>query len=98
MILFQCDWCDVYDKEKGAKVDEYGFVSVNLKKLLKPDEPFVLANQASQVFFVDDKNNKNWHVAMRVEPRDTYALPVEEDESTYIEHHDEVTEVTILNT
>ncbi|CAN1749398.1 hypothetical protein LINPERHAP1_LOCUS3696 [Linum perenne] len=39
-------------------------------------------------------NNKNWHVAIRVEPRDTYALPVEEDESPGVEHYPEVTEVT----
>ncbi|CAN0886069.1 hypothetical protein LINGRAHAP2_LOCUS15269, partial [Linum grandiflorum] len=59
VVLFRCDWCDVYDKEKGVKVDKYGFVSVNLQRLLKINESFVLASQASQVFFVDDKKNKN---------------------------------------
>ncbi|CAN1798835.1 hypothetical protein LINPERHAP1_LOCUS21890 [Linum perenne] len=61
---------------------------VNLQRLLKTNEPFVLANQASQIFFVDDKTNKNWHVVIRVEPRDTYALPVE-DESINLEDHNE---------
>ncbi|CAN1271824.1 hypothetical protein LINPERPRIM_LOCUS14322 [Linum perenne] len=30
VVLFRCDWCDVYDKTRGMQVDEYGFVCVNL--------------------------------------------------------------------
>ncbi|KAH0664550.1 hypothetical protein KY284_029481 [Solanum tuberosum] len=35
--------------ERGVKMDEYGFVSVNRRRYLKINEPFVLASQASQV-------------------------------------------------
>ncbi|KAH0729502.1 hypothetical protein KY290_000621 [Solanum tuberosum] len=72
VMLFRCAWFDVYDQERGIKVDEYGFVSVNRKRLLKVKEPFVLANQASQVFYVDDLSNKGWHVVRKVQPRDSF--------------------------
>ncbi|CAN1346887.1 hypothetical protein LINPERPRIM_LOCUS40909 [Linum perenne] len=39
----------------------------------------MLASQASQVFFVDDKKHKNWHVVVKVQPRDSYALVEEGD-------------------
>ncbi|CAN1832649.1 hypothetical protein LINPERHAP1_LOCUS33550, partial [Linum perenne] len=87
VVLFRCDWCDVYDNVKGMKVDEYGLVCVNLKKMLKTNEPFVLASQASQVFFVDDRVHKKWHVVVRVQPRDTYALSEEAYESNNDEYH-----------
>ncbi|WMV07966.1 hypothetical protein MTR67_001351 [Solanum verrucosum] len=58
VILFRCNWFDVYDKIKGIKTDEYDFVSVNPSRFLKTNEPFVLANQASQVFYASDNSNK----------------------------------------
>ena len=39
---------------------------------MKVNEPFVLANQASQVFYVDDLSNKGWHVVRTVLPRDNF--------------------------
>ncbi|WMV54811.1 hypothetical protein MTR67_048196 [Solanum verrucosum] len=73
-VMFRCAWFDVYDQERGIKVDEYGFVSVNRKRLLKVNEPFVLANQASQVFYVDDLSNKGWHVVRKVQPCDSFDI------------------------
>ncbi|XP_057993145.1 uncharacterized protein LOC131174101 [Hevea brasiliensis] len=52
VVLFRCNWWDVYDRVRGVKIDEYGGVSVNCKRTLKTNEPFILANQASQVFYV----------------------------------------------
>ena len=50
VVLFWCKWFDVngtilvHDKEMGvgAKIDEYGFTSINYHCLLKTNEPFVL--------------------------------------------------------
>jgi len=58
VILFRCNWFDVYDKIKGVKKDEYDFVSVNPGRVLKTNEPFILAEQASQVFYAIDNSNK----------------------------------------
>ena len=55
--LFKCDWVDVH-KNSGLKVDEIGFTLVNLKRCLSndkvQDDPFTLASQAKQVFYVQD--------------------------------------------
>lgn len=35
VVLFHCEWFDVYDQQRGIKVEEYDFVSVNCKRLQK---------------------------------------------------------------
>lgn len=80
VILFRCKWFDVYDKIKGVKKDEYDFMSVNPSRLLKTNEPFVLANQASQVFYANDNANKGWHVVMKTQPRDSYEIVKQMDD------------------
>ncbi|KAK4713455.1 hypothetical protein R3W88_019362 [Solanum pinnatisectum] len=74
VIFFRCNWFDVYDKVKGVKRDEYDFVRVNLSRFLKTNKPFVLANQASQVFYANDNSNKGWHVVRKTQPRDSYEM------------------------
>ncbi|XP_059279095.1 uncharacterized protein LOC132033211 [Lycium ferocissimum] len=80
VVLFRCLWFDVYDQERGIKEDKYGFVSVNRQRFLKINEPFVLANQASQVFYVNDLSNKGWHVVRKVQPRDSFDVGEKEDD------------------
>ena len=58
-ILFKCEWVGILS-EKGYKIDEFGFPLVNFKHLIHVgekliDEPYVLASEASQVFYVEDK-------------------------------------------
>lgn len=69
IVLFCCNWWDVYDKVRGVKTDEYGFVSVNRNKQLKGDEPFILASQARQAFYVLDTINKGWQLVSKTQPR-----------------------------
>ncbi|XP_058006773.1 uncharacterized protein LOC110657485 [Hevea brasiliensis] len=79
VVLFHCNWWDVYDRVRGVKIDEYGGVSVNCKRTLKTNEPFILANQASRVFYVPDNIHKGWHCVIKAHPRDSYDIPLEED-------------------
>ena len=56
-ILFKCDWVDT--ARGTVKKDDFGFTLVNFKHLLyarnqPSDEPFILASQAQQVFYVAD--------------------------------------------
>ncbi|XP_075103619.1 uncharacterized protein LOC142178190 [Nicotiana tabacum] len=74
VILFRCNWFDMYNKIKGVKKDEYDFVSINLGRFLKTNEPFVLAEQASRVFYTIDNFNKGWHVVRKTQPRDSYEI------------------------
>lgn len=73
--LFRCKWVDIFNKTRGIKTNVYGLVSVNFKCLLRTDEPFVLASQASQVFYVKDNLIKGWHMVSKMHPRDTYDVP-----------------------
>nr|CAD1840602.1 unnamed protein product [Ananas comosus var. bracteatus] len=82
VVLFRCNWWDVYNKEKEVKIDEYGHISVNCQRLLKTNEPFVLANQASQVFYASDNVNKGWHIVQKTQTRDIYEMPLEVDEDS----------------
>jgi hypothetical protein len=75
-VLFKCDWADI-QPNKGYKKDEYGFDLVNFKNLIHTgarltDDPFVLPNQVSQVYYVEDPKNLIWAVAVRTKPRNVY--------------------------
>jgi len=55
-------------------MDEYGFISINCKRQLKPNEPFILASQASQAFYAMDNVNKGWHVVLKSQPHCSYEM------------------------
>ena len=40
--------------------------------MLYNDEPFVLASQAKQVFYVKDSNESDWYTVIQTQPRDLY--------------------------
>lgn len=75
-ILFKCDWVDV-DTGRGYKIDEFGFPLVNFSHLIHvgkrmTDDPFILASQASQVYYVEDERDKDWLVVVKTKPRDVF--------------------------
>jgi hypothetical protein len=66
LVLF-CFW--VQTKTHGVHVamkrDEYGFLLVNFKQLLSPQEqPFVFPFQAKCAFFKDPINERGWKVVL----------------------------------
>lgn len=70
--LFKCNWIDVYNK-RGIKTDDLGFTMVNMKKFLSQnhwqDDPFILASQAKQVFYVQDPVETDWYVVLTCPPK-----------------------------
>lgn len=68
-LLFRCDWIDV---RRGVKEDKAGFILVNPKYLLKLCEPFVLASQVRQVWYVEDPKEHGWYVVRKTQPRDSF--------------------------
>jgi hypothetical protein len=65
-VLFKCDWANI-QPNKGYKKDEYGFDLLNFKNLIHTgagitDDQFVLPNQVSQVYYVQDPKHPNWVV------------------------------------
>ena len=75
-VLFKCKWVDVL-RSRGYKIDELGFPLVNFTRLIHVgdelmDESYVLASEASQVFYVEDKRDKDWFVVVKTKARDVF--------------------------
>lgn len=84
--LFKCNWVD---NNKGVKQDTLGYMLVDLNRLGHKDDPFILASQARQVFYVQDQLNKKMSIVFMTPPRnyrDTYD-EVDEEFSTLILPH-----------
>ncbi|WMV24701.1 hypothetical protein MTR67_018086 [Solanum verrucosum] len=56
VALFKCDWF-------RNEVDEYGLTRVYFNKLCSTEDPFVLASQVHQVFYVEDPIEKDVYYA-----------------------------------
>lgn len=55
------------------------------------DEPYVLASKASQVFYVEDKRDKDWFIVLKTKVRDVFdagngPLCGDDDTDTYCEN------------
>ena len=74
VILFKCNWWDVINIGKGIKKDEYGFTCLNFERTKCTDEPFVLASQTKQVFYVQNSNEENWHTVVEIQTREVYDM------------------------
>ncbi|KAH0676268.1 hypothetical protein KY285_024069 [Solanum tuberosum] len=64
IVLFKCDWWDVDNSGNGVKIDKHDYVSVNTKRKLATNEPFVLASQVEQIFYVKDNLHPNWSIVL----------------------------------
>ena len=67
ILFFKCDWWDGMNPSgRGVKQDPYGFTSVNITGTSNTNEPFILASQAQQVFYVQDTIESNWCVVIKI--------------------------------
>ncbi|XP_020426545.1 uncharacterized protein LOC109950821 [Prunus persica] len=80
VVLFNCDWYDTARKGTGYKIDRYGIIIVNTTRKLNTQEPFVLASQATQVFYVKGVKNKIWSFVVETNPRNAYEMTNDEIE------------------
>lgn len=74
VTLFKCHW---FDSERGVKFDsKHGLVDVNLKSTLGGNDPFVLAEQAKQVYYTTyparKRNRNEWSAVCKTKSRSTY--------------------------
>ncbi|WMV37972.1 hypothetical protein MTR67_031357 [Solanum verrucosum] len=67
VVLFKCDW---YEVEK----DIYGLTYVYFNKRCSQEEPFVLASQVHQCFYVQDPYDQHRHYVMKTVPRDLFNM------------------------
>ncbi|XP_027364391.1 uncharacterized protein LOC113871494 [Abrus precatorius] len=60
--IFKCKWVD---SNSGVKIDELGFTLVDLNKVGHKEEPFIMAFQVKQVFYVTDPSNKRSSIVLQ---------------------------------
>ncbi|XP_071904478.1 uncharacterized protein [Coffea arabica] len=78
-VMFKCDWVD---SVTGMKQDEHNFTLVNFDHILykqnkKNDEPFILASQAQQAWYVRDALEPEWNIVVKMTPRDLFIIDLE---------------------
>lgn len=66
-VLFKCDWF-------VAEEDKYGLKCVYLNKKCYKNDPFVLASQVQQCFYIEDPYKKNRHYVLKALPRDSFDM------------------------
>ena len=59
--VFKCKWVG---NKSGVKIVESGFTLVDFQKIGYRDEPFIMVQQASQVFYVKDLTSEHWYVVL----------------------------------
>ncbi|WKA12924.1 hypothetical protein VitviT2T_030267 [Vitis vinifera] len=75
VIIFKCTWLDTNQKKKRIKHD-YNFTTIQVISTWYDNDPFILATQAQQVFYLDDyKNGHNWKVVQKVNHRHMWDVP-----------------------
>ncbi|CAN1337175.1 hypothetical protein LINPERPRIM_LOCUS37485 [Linum perenne] len=81
VYLFKCEWYDV-DKRKHRIVKDCAITSIRVDRLWYLSDPFVLANQAKQVFYINyPKFGSNWRVVYHFNHRHIFTRD-EENPST----------------
>ena len=86
VVLFKCDWVDNRVQDKWVKTDQFGITSVNFQHLFNTgerisDEPFILASQALQMYYVPDPVHTEWADVVQSKPREVYDFDNLESES-----------------
>ncbi|XP_035545076.1 uncharacterized protein LOC109022087 [Juglans regia] len=85
VYLFKCEWFDISDSKQGIRVEKH-FISMNMSRTAYKDDPFVLACQASQVFYLKNRSIRgDWYIVQKVKGRNVYDVPrkplIEDDAS-----------------
>jgi len=80
VVLFKCGWYGVSREGIGYKRDWHRTTILITSQKLKTVEPFVLACQATQVYYVNGIKDPTWNVVIETKPRNLYEMPSDEEE------------------
>ncbi|KAL8156659.1 hypothetical protein AgCh_001665 [Apium graveolens] len=61
VALFKCKWFDI---RRGVRVDESGFTLVDFNRFGHEDDPFILATQVKQLFYIRDPADVRWSIVL----------------------------------
>lgn len=75
VVLFQCVWFDTNVKKKRIQKD-YDYTSIDVSREWFQCDPYILAIQAEQVFYLDDhKFGSTWKVVQKIQHRHIWDIP-----------------------
>ncbi|KAL8107464.1 hypothetical protein AgCh_024030 [Apium graveolens] len=77
VALFKCKWFDI---RRGVRVDESGFTLVDFNRFGHEDDPFILATQVRQVFYIQDPADVRWSIVLQGKRRIIGVDNVEDEE------------------
>ncbi|BBG93568.1 hypothetical protein Prudu_001624 [Prunus dulcis] len=76
VIMFKCRWFDSNPNRPGSVKIDHGLLSVNINRTWYDDDPYILANMATQIMYLDDpKAGSSWKVVQKMDHRNVYAIP-----------------------
>ncbi|BBN70452.1 hypothetical protein Prudu_1478S000100 [Prunus dulcis] len=76
VIMFKCRWFDSNPNRPGSVKIDHGLLSVNINITWYDDDPYILANMATQIVYLDDlKAGSSWKVVQKMDHRNVYAIP-----------------------
>ncbi|VVA39913.1 PREDICTED: transposon CACTA En/Spm, partial [Prunus dulcis] len=76
VIMFKCRWFDSSPNRPGSVKIDHGLLSVNINRTWYDDDPYILANMATQIVYLDDpKAGSGWKVVQKMDHRNVYAIP-----------------------
>ncbi|KAI5338810.1 hypothetical protein L3X38_018082 [Prunus dulcis] len=76
VIMFKCRWCDTNPNRAGSVKIDHKVLSVNINRTWYDDDPYILANMASQIVYLDDpKAGNGWKVVQKMDHRNMYDIP-----------------------
>ena len=68
LVLFKCDWFD--SSSQGTRIDNYGNVEIKKSRRYQNYDPFVLAQQAEQVYFTSfPEGQQGWLGVIKTKAR-----------------------------
>ncbi|KAL4038655.1 hypothetical protein IC575_002278 [Cucumis melo] len=65
--MFKCDWVQ---NSGGVRINELGYILVDLNRVGHKLDSFILASQAKQVLYVEDPSDVRWSVVLTPPQRD----------------------------
>lgn len=75
IFLFRCKWYNSNPKGRSMYLDN-NLTSINTATDWYPNEPYILSNQAQQVFYLlDMKRGSTWRFVQKVNHRNLYDIP-----------------------
>ncbi|PRQ48023.1 hypothetical protein RchiOBHm_Chr2g0106121 [Rosa chinensis] len=89
IFLFKCKWFNTDETKRDARKRvqrDYNLMSINSSFVWYEDEPFILASEAHQVFYLDDyKLGPEWKVVQKVQMRHVWDVPEVDDEDEEVD-------------